>query len=80
MDANGICDADGVCELHLGNVGQSRRNQVLGDISGQVACRSVDLGRILAAERPAAVATAAALGVDDDLAAGKPGVAVRPAD
>ena len=36
--------------------------------------------RVLAAERPAAVGAAAAVAVDDDLAAGQAGVAVRAAD
>src|SRR5690606_27996121 len=41
---------------------------------------AVDLGGILAAEGAAAVAAAAAVGVDDDLAAGEPGIAVGAAD
>src|SRR5262249_43903299 len=41
---------------------------------------AIDLGRILAAERAAAVAAHAAVAVDDDLAAGQAGVALRSAD
>ena len=44
------------------------------------AARAIDLGRIFAAERAAAVAAHAAVGVDDDLAAGEAGVAHRSAD
>src|SRR5262249_55699223 len=40
----------------------------------------VDLARVLAAERAAPVAPVAAVGVDDDLAAGEPAVALRAAD
>src|SRR6478735_4994728 len=45
-----------------------------------VGGRAVDLGRVLAGEGAAAVAGHAAVGVDDDLAAGQAGVAHRAAD
>ena len=61
-------------------VGQAGRDDVLGDVARHVAGRAVDLRRILARERAAAVRRRAAVGVDDDLAAGDAGVAVRTAD
>jgi hypothetical protein len=45
-----------------------------------VAGRAIDLRRILAGERAAAVTAHAAVGVDDDLAAGEAAVALRSAD
>ena len=73
-------DADRVGDLDLGAVGQAGRDDVLGDVAGGVGGRAVDLGRVLAGERAAAVARDAAVGVDDDLAAGQAGVAERAAD
>src|SRR4029078_13176790 len=49
-------------------------------VARHVARRAIDLRRILARERAAAVRRRAAVGVDDDLAAGAAGVAVRAAD
>ena len=55
-------------------------DHVLGHVPHRVRGRAVDLGRVLAAERAAAVAGHAAVGVDDDLAAGEPAVGVRTAE
>src|SRR5262249_5791108 len=54
-------------------------DDILGDIAGHVGGRAVDLGRVLAAEGAAAVAAAAAVGIDNDLAAGQAAVALRTA-
>ena len=61
-------------------VGQARGDDVLGQVAADVGGRAVDLGRVLAGEGAAAVRGRAAVGVDDDLAAGQAGVAVRAAD
>ena len=45
-----------------------------------ISCRAVHLRGVLAREGTAAVGALAAVGVDDDLAAGQTGVAVRAAD
>ena len=73
-------DADRVGDLHLGAVGQAGGDDVLGDPARGVGGRAVDLRRVLAGERAAAVAGHAAVGVDDDLAAGQARVADRAAD
>ena len=80
VDAHGLGDADGVGELHLAAVGQAGGDDVLGDVAGHVGGRAVDLRGVLAAEGAAAVAAAAAVGVDDDLPPGQARVAVRAAD
>jgi hypothetical protein len=72
--------ADRVAELHLADLGQPGRDDVLGDVAGHVRGGAVDLCRVLAGERAAAVPAATAVGVDDDLAAGQAAVAVRAAD
>ena len=78
--ADGVRDADRIGHLHLGAVGQPRRDDVLGHIARGVGGTAVDLRGVLAAERATAVARHAAVGVDDDLAPRQPAVAHRPAD
>ena len=73
-------DADRVGDLELAAVGEPGGDDVLRHVARRVGGRAVDLGRILAGERPAAVRRRAAVGVDDDLAPGQAGVAHRAAD
>src|SRR6202020_2351170 len=73
-------DADRVGHLDLGLGGEAGRDDVLGHVPGRVGGRAVHLGRVLARERAAAVPGEPAVGVDDDLPAGQPGVADRAAD
>ena len=75
-----VRDADRVGDLDLAAVREPGRDDVLGDVARGVGGRAVDLRGVLAGERAAAVAGRAAVGVDDDLAAGEPGVAHRAAD
>ena len=72
--------ADGIGQLHRAFVRQSGGDDILGDVAGHVGRRAVDLGRIFAGERAAAVGGHAAIGIDDDLAAGHAGIGLRPAD
>ena len=79
-DGNRLGYADGVGQLHFGARGQTGRDDVLGDIAGHVAGGAVYFRGVLAGEGAAAVTAHAAVGIDDDLAAGKAGVAMRSAD
>ena len=72
-------DADGVRQLQLEAPRQPGRHHVLGHVARHVGGGSVDLGRVLAGEAAAAVAGHAAVGVDDDLAAGEARIPHRPA-
>src|SRR5690349_14700947 len=73
-------DADGVRHLDLAAICEARSGDVLCHVARRVRSRAVDLRRILAGERAAAVRSRAAVGVDDDLATGQAGVAHRAAD
>ena len=75
-----IGDADGVGNLDRAAIGETRRHDVLRQIARGIRGRTIDLGRILAGERAAAMRRRAAIGVDDDLAAGQTAIAVRSAD
>ncbi len=80
VHAHRLGNADGVGQLHFAAIGQAGGDDVLGHVAGHVGGAAIDLGRVLAAERAAAVPAPAAVGVDDDLAAGQAAVAVRAAD
>jgi len=71
---DGIGDLDGHLFTYTGG------HQIFRHISGRIGAASVYLGRIFSAECPATVRTAAAIGVDDDLAPRKSRIALRPAD
>src|SRR3569832_841141 len=73
-------DADGVGHLDLAAVGDAGGDDVLGDITSGVGGGAVDFARVFAGEGSAAVARHAAVGGDDDLAAGEAAVAYRAAD
>ena len=66
--------ADRVRDLDLAALGQAGGHDVLGDPAHGVGAGAVDLRRVLAGERAAAVAGHAAVGVDDDLAPGQAGI------
>src|SRR5262249_33105696 len=70
----------GIRQLNFAAIGESGRNDVLGDITSQIAGRAIDLCRILATESATAVTSHTAVGVDDDLATGQAGVAHRSAN
>src|SRR5579859_2880644 len=73
-------DADRVRDLDLAALREPGRDDVLRDVARRVCSRPVDLRRVLARERAATVRRCAAVGIDDDLPSGEPGVAHRPAD
>ena len=80
VDADRLGDADRVGQLDLARSARPRGHDVLGDVSGHVGGRSVNLGGVLAAEGAAAVPAHAAVGIHDDLAAGHARIAMRAAD
>src|SRR5690606_4382168 len=60
--------------LQLGPPSEARRDHVLCNPPHRVGSRAIDLRGVLAAERAATVAARAAVGIDNDLATGQPGV------
>ena len=73
-------DADGIGQLDRAARRQACGDHVLGKVAGDIGGRAINLGRILAAERAAAMRGRAAIGIHDDLATGQAGIAVRAAD
>ena len=66
--------ADGVSNLHKGLLGNACCHNVLGYVARGISCRTVNLRRVFARERSAAVRSTAAVSVNNYLAAGKSGV------
>src|SRR5690606_40043921 len=79
LDADGLCDADRVCDLDLRTLREPGGDQLARDVAAEVCARAVDLRGILPAECAAAVTPHAAVRVDDDLAARHTRVRGRPA-
>ena len=79
-DAHRLRHADRVRYLYETFFRHSGRHEVLGDVPCRVGGGPVHLGRILAGERPAAVGSAPAVGVDDDFAPREARVPGRAAD
>jgi len=46
-DRDRVNDADRIGDLHLHLLGQAGSDDVLGDVSAHVSCRTVDLGGVL---------------------------------
>src|SRR5690606_8894570 len=80
IDAQRMGDADGVCDLDLAALGKASSHHVLGRPAGCVCRRAVDFRRVFTAECAAAVTSHPAVRVDNNLAAGQPGVTLRSAD
>ena len=67
----GLDDTDGVRDLDKGALGEAGGNQRLRGPASGVGGRAIDLGVVLARESATTVGTPAAVGVDDNLAAGQ---------
>src|SRR3569623_364436 len=80
IDRQRLGDADRIAQLDRATAGETCRDDVLGEVTRDIGRRAIALGRILAAECTAAMRRRAAIGVDDGLAAGQAGIAVRAAD
>ena len=74
-DGQRVGQADGVGHLDFAALGQARGHHVFGHVAQHVGGGAVHLGGVFAGEGAAAVIAPAAVGVDDDLAAGDAAVA-----
>ena len=77
VDADRMRVADGVGELDFATVSKAGGDDIFRDIAAHVGSAAIDFRGIFAGEGPAAVAAHSTVGVDDDFAAGEPGVALR---
>src|SRR5690606_24346814 len=63
IDRQGLRDADGVGELDRASIRQARRDDILGKIARRISCGAIDLRRVLARKRAAAMRSSTAIGV-----------------
>ena len=73
-DGEGLGNTNGVGELDESTTSELGVDEGLGDPTGEVGCRAVDLAVVLAGEGTTTVGTPATVGVNDDLTAGKTSV------
>lgn len=73
-DGEGLGNTNGVGELDKGTASKLGVNEGLGDPTGEVGSRAIDLAVVLAGEGSTTVGTPATVGVNDDLAASETGV------
>ena len=76
-DGEGLGDTNGVGELDESTASKLGVDEGLGDPTGEVGSRAVDLAVVLAGEGTTTVSTPATVGVNDNLAASKTGVTLR---
>ncbi|SAU32205.1 Uncharacterised protein [Klebsiella pneumoniae] len=79
-DGRRFCNADSVGNLNFATIGQACGNDVLRHIARRVGCGTVNFRWIFTGERAAAVASHAAVGINDDLTTGQTAVAHRAAN
>ncbi|RMU44311.1 hypothetical protein ALP28_05422 [Pseudomonas savastanoi pv. nerii] len=79
-DRRRLCHADSVGHLNFATLGQTGSHDILGHVTTGVSSRTVNLRWVLAGECTATVTGHAAVGVDDDLAAGQATVTYRATD
>ena len=76
-DGQWLSDTDGVRELNENSLGETGSDEGLGDPSGSVGSRSVDLGPILSGESTTTVGTPTTVSVDNDLSSGQTSISLR---
>ncbi len=79
-DGQWVGDTDGVGQLNEDTVGQTSRDDGLGDPTGSVGSRAIDLGGILTREGSTTVGTPTTIGINDDLAASQTSITVWTTD
>ena len=79
-DRSRFGNADGIRHLNFAAFRETRSDNILGNVARRISCRAIHFGWILARESAAAVTGHAAVGIDDDFAAGETAIAHRTAD
>src|SRR5258708_26405673 len=80
IDRERLGDADRIGDLDRAALGELGRDHILGEIARGVSGGALDLAWVLSRDGAATVGRRAAVGVDNNLAAGDASVAVRAAD
>src|SRR5437660_4579444 len=76
-ERKGARNADGIGDLDLNALRETRGNNVFRDMAHSVSSRAINFRRIFATESAAAVPSHPAVGINDDLAASQTSIAHR---
>lgn len=68
-DAEWLCNADGIRQLHQAATGEFGEHEGFGDPSCEIGGRTIDLGVVLAREGTPTVSAPTAVGVDNNFSA-----------
>ncbi len=80
VNAERLRMANRVGELHFAFCRQTRRHHIFRNPASHVSSAAIDFARVFSRERASAVPAHSAIRIDDDLAPGQTGVALRSAD
>jgi hypothetical protein len=80
VDGQRVRNADRIRQLHEAATAELGRHERLGDPTGSVGGRAIDLGRVLARKGSTAVRTPTTVRVDNDFATRQASIAVRSAN
>jgi hypothetical protein len=75
-----LSDTDGVGNLNQAAAAETSSNEGLGDPTGSIGSRAINLGGILSGEGTTTVSSPTTIGVDDDLTASKTGITLGTTD
>src|SRR5436305_1273537 len=80
IDAHGnwIGMPNGIGELDFGAGRQAGSNNILGHIAPHIGGAAVHFGRIFSAESPSPMPSHSPIAIDNNFAAGQPGIPLRP--
>jgi len=77
VDRKGLGNTDGIRDLNKSTLAELGSNEGLGDPSGSVSSRAIDLGGVLAREGTTTVSTPTTIAVNNDLAASQTSITLR---
>lgn len=77
VDGDGISYTNTISNLDEGSSAESSSNETLGDPSGSISSRSVDLSGVLTGESTTSVTTPATISINDDLSTSKTSITAR---
>jgi len=80
VEGEGLGDADAVADLDEAALAELGSDEGLGDPTGGVGTRAIDLAGVLAREGTTTVSTPTTVGIDDDLTASHTSITLRATD
>ena len=80
VDIHGFSHTDSVAHLYQHLVSHTRCHHILGDMTGSIGRRAVNLRGVLSGESATAVGSFASVGIDNNLTTRQPRISMRSAN